>query len=242
MTGQEIQIEAADGGRFTAYLSVPDQAKDGPLPGLMVLPEIYNINEHIRGVADGFAAEGFVTLAPDVFWRLEPDTYLPYTPDGQTQARALNQRLDVDRLVDDLGHCIATLRGRPECTGRVGVTGFCLGGKLTYLCATRHPINAAVSYYGVKIDQYLEEADKLTCPAILHFAGNDSHVPPEAVDAITNRLAGHQNVGIHLYPEAEHGFNRAGYPPYHEASADLAMGRTLALFNDALAAAAVPAK
>ena len=117
MPGQEITVTATDGGRFTAYLTPPPST---PAPGLLVLPEIYNINDHIRGVAEGFAAEGYLVLAPDVFWRVEPETYLPYTPDGQTRARALNQRLDVDALIEDLGACVATLKAHPDCTGKVG--------------------------------------------------------------------------------------------------------------------------
>ncbi len=232
MPGQEITVTASDGGRFTAYLTPPPAA---PAPGLLVLPEIYNINDHIRGVAEGFAAEGYLVLAPDVFWRVEPETYLPYTPDGQTRARALNQRLDVDTLIEDLGACVATLKAHPDCTGKVGATGFCLGGKLAYLCAARLGVDAAVSYYGVKIENYLDEADRIACPTVLHFAGRDPHVPPEAVTAIRARMDTMANVDIYLYPEAEHGFNRAGYPPYHEASAALARRRTLALFRSALA-------
>lgn len=228
MTDEKIAITTSDNESFEAFLGMPPGGKG---PGLLVLPEIYNSNEHIRGVAQGFAAEGFVTLAPDVFWRLQPQTYLPYTEDGQAQARALNQRLDVDALVDDLGVCIATLKARAECTGKVGVTGFCLGGKLTYLCAARHAIDAAVSYYGVKIDQYLDEADTVSCPTLLHFAEQDSHVPPDAVAAISACMDGRANVRIHMYEGAEHGFNRAGYPPYHAASAELAMSRTLEHFR-----------
>lgn len=234
LKGKEIEITAADGGKFVAYLSLPPA---GAGPGLLVLPEIYNSNDHIRTVADGFAAEGFVVLAPDVFWRLAPGTWLSYTEVGREQARALNARLDVDRLIDDLGACIATLRARPEGTGKVGATGFCLGGKLAYLCAARHDIDAAVTYYGVKIEDYLDEADQVTCPMVMHFAGNDSHVPPEAVARIQARMAGRDNVAIHVYPGAEHAFNRKGYPSYHAAHAATAMARTLALFRSALAPA-----
>jgi carboxymethylenebutenolidase len=228
MADEEITLTAPDGGSFAGFLSLPP---GGSGPGLLVLPEIYNSNEHIRSVAQGFAAEGFVTLAPDVFWRLEPGAYLPYTADGQAQARALNQRLDVDALLDDLGQCLAALRARPECTGKLGATGFCLGGKLTYLCAARHAIDAAVSYYGVKIDAYLNEADSIACPLLLHFAEKDSHVPPETVAAIRARIGDRPNVDIHVYDGAEHGFNRRGYPPYHEAAARLAMDRTLSHFR-----------
>lgn len=228
MADEKVTITASDGGRFDAFLGVPPQ---GTGPGLLVLPEIYNSNDHIRAVAQGFAAEGFVTLAPDVFWRLEPGAYLPYTPEGQAKARALNQQLDVDALLDDLGQCLAALRARPECTGKLGATGFCLGGKLTYLCAARHAIDAAVSYYGVKIDTFLDEADAVACPIVFHFAEQDSHVPPEAVTAIRSRMGDRADVAIHIYDGAEHGFNRKGYPPYHEAAAGLAMGRTLDHFR-----------
>ena len=232
MPGEDIQVTAADGGTFTAYLSTPPS---GHGPGLLVLPEIYNANEHIRSVADGFAEEGFVAMSPDVFWRLKPDTYLPYTTAGQAEARALNQSLDVDHLVDDLGACVEALRARRECTGKVGATGFCLGGKLAYLCAARLPIDAAVSYYGIKIDTYLDEADAISCPILFHFAEHDSHVPPQAVVAVTARMIARENATIHVYDGAEHGFNRQGYPPYHAPSAALAMRRTLAHFDAYLA-------
>jgi carboxymethylenebutenolidase len=225
MPGEEIRVTANDGGTFTAYVSTPPS---GGGPGLLVLPEIYNSNEHIRGVADGFAAEGFVTLSPDVFWRLEPDTYLPYTPEGQAKARSLNQRLDIDALLGDLGACLTALKERPDCTGKLGATGFCLGGKLAYLSAARHDIDAAVSYYGVKIDTYLDEVDAITCPILFHCAENDSHVPPEAVAAIREKISGRPTAELFVYDGAEHGFNRKGYPPYHQPSADLAMQRTLA--------------
>ncbi|MDP6352420.1 MAG: dienelactone hydrolase family protein [Alphaproteobacteria bacterium] len=231
MTETEISVTAADGRDFAAYLSVPPS---GHGPGLLVLPEIYNANKHIRGVADGFAAEGFVALAPDVYWRLEHGAYLPYTAEGQARARALNKRLDLDRLIADLGACATTLRGRPECHGKVGGIGFCLGGKLAYLCAARLDVDAAVSYYGVKIEAFLDEADNVTCPLLLHFAGNDSHVPPDAVAAVRARLTDKSNVTIHVYTGAEHGFNRAGYPPYDAASAKLARVRSLDLLERAL--------
>ncbi len=232
MTDRKITIPAPDGGEFTAWLALPPE---GSGPGLLVLPEIFNSNEHIRGVAQGFAAEGFVTLAPDVFWRLEPEVYLPYTDEGRAKARSLNEKLDVDTLLGDLGACLDALRAQSECTGKLGVTGFCLGGKLTYLCAARHAVDAAVSYYGVGIDRYLGEADSIDCPMVLHFAENDSHVPPESVAQVRDRLAGRDDVAIHVYEGAEHGFNRRGYPPHHQPSADLAMTRTLALFRSALA-------
>ena len=231
MATEEITITAADGGTFTAHLARPIT---GLGAALIVLPEIYNSNDHIRSVAEGFAAQGYLALAPDVYWRNEPNVYLPYTPEGQEKARAMNAKLDVDKLVEDLGACVTALKARDDCNGKVGATGFCLGGKLAYLCGTRLGIDAVVGYYGVKIDSYLDEANKLACPTVLHFAENDTHVPPEAYQAIKDRLGDKSNVTINLYEGAEHGFNRKGYPPYHAEAADQAMTRTLVLFSTAL--------
>jgi carboxymethylenebutenolidase len=226
--GEEIRITAADGGTFAGYLALPAQV---PAPGLIVLPEIFNTNAHIRAVADGYAADGFVAFAPDVFWRREPGSYLPYTDEGRAKAYALRARLDNDQFTRDLGDAIAALRARPDCTGKVGVMGFCLGGLLAYLASTRLPIDAAVSYYGVQIDPHLGEADRLGCPLLMHFAENDPHVPTETVAAIQARLGGLSNVNIHIYPGTEHGFNRQGYPPYNEAAAAQARQRTIAHFR-----------
>lgn len=226
--GQEIEIVAADGGRFAGYLAVPQRT---PAPGLIVLPEVFNTNPHIRAVADGYAAAGFTVIAPDVYWRQEPGNYLPYTDEGRAKAQSLRGRLDTDQFARDLGDVAAALRARPDCTGKVGLMGFCLGGKFAYLAATRLPIDASVGYYGVQIDQHLDEADRLKCPLLLHFAENDPHVPPETVAAVQNKLGGSDKVAIHIYPGTEHGFNRQGYPPYHEAAAATARQRTLAHFR-----------
>jgi carboxymethylenebutenolidase len=111
--GQEIQITAADGGRFASYLALPSRA---PAPGLVVLPEVFNTNPHIRSVADGYAAEGFVVMAPDVYWRQEAGCYGSYTDEGRAKAQSLRARLDTDQFARDLGDVIAALRARPDCT------------------------------------------------------------------------------------------------------------------------------
>lgn len=122
--GQEVEIAAADGGKFIGYLSLPSSPR---APGLIVLPEVFNTNAHIRAVVDGYASAGFVALAPDVYWRQEAGNYLPYTDEGRAKAQSLRARLDTDQFTRDLGDAIAALRARPECTGKVGVMGFCLG-------------------------------------------------------------------------------------------------------------------
>jgi carboxymethylenebutenolidase len=223
--GTEIQLTAADGGTFAGYLALPASL---PAPGLVVLPEVFNTNDHIRSVADGYAEAGYVVIAPDIYWREEAGCYLPYTDEGRAKAQALRAAQGTDAFASDLGDVVAALKARADCTGKVGVMGFCLGGKFTYLSSVRHAIDAAVSYYGVQIDEHLDEADALKCPILMHFASTDPHVPAETVAAIQARMGDWDNVDIHVYPNTEHGFNRYGYPPHDEAAAALARERTLA--------------
>ncbi len=225
--GTEIRITAADGGDFAAYLALPAVT---PSPGIVLLPEVFNTNDHIRAVADGYAEAGYVVVAPDVYWREEAANYLPYTDEGRAKAQSLRARMDTDQYARDLGDTVEALRARDDCTGKVGVMGFCLGGKFTYLSSVRHPIDAAVGYYGVQIDEHLDEADALKCPLLLHFAETDPHVPDATVAAIRVRMGDWDNVDIHIYPGTEHGFNRQGYEPYNEAQAAIARERTLAHF------------
>ena len=222
--GREIEIEAADGHTFAGYLALPAKT---PAPGLIVLPEVFNTNAHIRAVADGYAEDGYVALAPDVYSRQEPGSYLPYTDDGRAKAQALRAALDTDQFARDLDDTIAALRDSDACDGKVGVMGFCLGGKFTYISAVRHQIDAAVGYYGVQIDEHLDEADALKCPLLLHFAETDPHVPEPTVAAIKARMGDWEKVDIHIYPGTEHGFNRFGYDPFNEAQAAIARQRTL---------------
>ncbi|MEZ5815749.1 MAG: dienelactone hydrolase family protein [Hyphomicrobiaceae bacterium] len=230
--GQDIKISARDGKTFDGYLAFPATT---PAPGIVLLPEVFNTNPHIRSVCDGYAADGFVVLAPDVYWRQEPRSYMSYTDEGRAKAQALRARLDTDQFARDLEDTVAALRARAECTGKAGVMGFCLGGKFTYLSSVRHRIDAGVSYYGVQIDQHLDEAANLKCPLLMHFAENDPHVPLPTVEKIRTALAPTRNAEIHVYPGAEHGFNRYGYPPHNAEQAAIARERTLAHFRRHLA-------
>ncbi len=124
--GRSIEIRAADGGAFAGYLSLPPA---GSGPGLVILQEIFGVNEHIRAVADRYAEEGYVVLAPDLFWRLKPGLELGFTPDQVRTAREYGQRFDTDQGVKDIGAAIETLRAHPACKGKVGAIGYCMGGQ-----------------------------------------------------------------------------------------------------------------
>ncbi|MGK9166897.1 dienelactone hydrolase family protein [Inquilinus limosus] len=228
MTSRWIDITADDGGRFQGYLAVP---ASGFGPGILLLQEIFGVNAHIRAVADLYAEEGYVVLAPDLFWRLEPRVELGYGEAEVARARELLGRFDVDRAVADCGAALATLRRLPECRGKVGALGFCLGGRLAYLVAARSHVDAAVSYYGTGLEPLLGEADAIRCPMVFHFPEKDRHLPPQTRDAIAAAFEGREDVQLFLYPGADHGFNVPERAAFDKPAALMAHSRSLALFR-----------
>ncbi len=226
MSGREIIISGDDGANFSGYLACPES---GSGPGLLLAQEIFGVNQTMRAVADYFAEEGYVCLVPDLFWRIEPGIQLGYSPAEFEQAFGHYQTFDVDRGIDDLGAALNTLRQRPECSGQAGVMGFCLGGKLAYLVATRHDPAVAVCFYGVGIDQALDEAAKIDCPIVFHFAGADQFVPPDAVAKVRETIGAQAGIEIYEYPDVDHAFyNRDRAEVYDKPSAMMAHSRTIA--------------
>ncbi len=228
MSGAMIQIDIGV-GKLDAYLARPEDS--GPWPGIILLGEVYNVNHWVRAVADGYAQQGFIVLAPDLYWRQEPGRFLDYTPEDQKVARSLGFSMDLSAFTGDMKGYVRELAETPGCSGKVGTVGFCLGGKLVYLAMSRGLADAGVAYYAVQVDQFLEEAEGLTRPLMMHFAELDEHVPPDSYQAVNTRLSPLPNVNIFMYEGADHGFNRFGYPPYHKPSADLALERTLGFLH-----------
>lgn len=229
MAGEMIRIGAGDGASVEAYLAKP--AGDGPWPGVVLLAEVYNVNHWVREVADGYAEQGYLCLAPDLYWRQEPRRYLEYNPQDQQVARTLGFSMDLDAFTGDMADYAKALKDRPDCVGKVGAVGFCLGGKLVYLAIARDLVDAGVAYYAVQVDQFLDEAPNVKKPLLMHFAELDEHVPQDAVAKIKAAIGAKPNVEIHDYPGADHGFNRFGYPPFHAEAAELALGRSLAFLK-----------
>ena len=228
MTGTTITVAAGDGGEFQAYVSTPET---GSGPGIVLLQEIFGVNRSMRDVADYYAEEGYVVIAPDLFWRIEPGIELGYSEAEVRQARAYKQQFDVDQSLDDIAAAVAALRAMPECTGKVGALGFCLGGRLAYLTAARGAVDCAVGYYGGGIDQSLAEAARIACPMALHFGTEDTSIPMDAVARIQDALAGRDDVEIYIYPGAGHGFAAKPRASYDKPSAMMAHSRSIALFR-----------
>jgi carboxymethylenebutenolidase len=228
MAGQWIEIKAADGGKFRGYLAVPASGKG---PGIVLCQEIFGINAYIREVADYYAEEGYVVLAPDLFWRLEKDVDLGYTEEEWKKAFDFLQRFDIDKGMEDITAAVRALRTRPEVAGKVGALGFCLGGRLAYLAAARSGVDCAVGYYGVTIEKYLNEAAKIKVPMVLHFASEDKYAPPEAVEKIKNAFKGRNEVEIYIYQGVDHAFARTGGMHYDRPASMMAHSRSIALFR-----------
>ena len=226
----KVRIPSGDGGDFSAYLAEP--AGTAPAPALIVILEIRGVNANLRAICDDYAARGYLATAPDLLWRVEPDLdYDPDTPAGWDKAMKINAAFDEAKAVDDLKATLAWVRGYPRSNGIVGALGFCLGGKLAYLMATRSDVQAAVGYYGIGIDKALGETSAISHPLMLHIAGEDRFVPPDAQQRIADGLAAVPGAEAHIYPGADHAFARKDGIRFHAEAAALADARTAAFLD-----------
>lgn len=216
---------------FTGYLALPPAGRG---PGLLLWPEIFGINPHIRAVAEQYALDGFVVLAPDVFWRDAPRVELGYEGADRDQALGLMRRYEEALARADITTALQALRARPEVQGKVGSLGYCMGGRLAYLTAATTNVDAAVAYYGGGIQNLLALADDVRCPLQLHYAEIDDSIPLTAVQAVREALP---QAEVHLYARARHGFNCWARAAYHAPSATLAHGRSLAFLAHTLSGA-----
>lgn len=227
MAEDEINIKCPD-GTFMAYLATPP-ARTGP--GVVVAQEVFSVNHVMREICDDLAMTGYFVLCPDLFWRQEPGIQLTDQTDEEWQrAFRLFEGFDVDKGVADLEVALAHLRTTQGCSGRVGGVGYCLGGLLAYLLATRTDIDCSVSYYGVNINALLDEAPRIANPLMLHVAEEDAFVPKDAQSAVKQGLGGSRQVTYHSYPGVDHAFARVGGANYDKQVATLANQRTADFF------------
>ena len=224
-----IDVPTLEGdGSFNAYLAEPEGSPRG---AIVVIQEIFGVNPGIRRKADHWASLGYLALAPDLFWRLEPGVELdPDVPDQFQSALGLMQKFNQDQGIRDIEAAIREARRRVPEGGRVGVVGYCLGGRLAYMTAARTDVDASVGYYGVGLDNLLHEKHAIARPLLLHIAGADHFVPPEAQAAIHEGLDNHPRVTIHDYPGVDHGFAAEMGLRRSEKAAGLADRRTEAFF------------
>jgi|OM-RGC.v1.011705218 carboxymethylenebutenolidase len=219
----------ADGDEFGAYLAKPSS---GSGPGIVLLHEIFGVTGWIKDTADLFAAQGYCVAAPEMFWRLERNFAGDFwVPEQRQKGFEFRGRVDHDKAISDIAATIAYLKSLPECNGKIGVTGFCTGGTMTYLSAARLEIDAAVAYYGTQIHEFLEEGQNISCPTILHAGTSDEHVSLEVLGDIKEALAPNPNITIHEY-DAGHAFANTERDTHFVADATAAAhAHTYELFN-----------
>lgn len=224
--GEWVQLKAKDGHELSAYLSGPEGAPKG---GLVVVQEIFGVNPHIRSVVDGFAKEGYMAIAPALFDRFQRGVELRYEGEDLQKAFGLYQKLRPETALLDVA---AGFKHIESAGAGAGVVGYCYGGLMSWLSATRGPANgfepkACVGYYAGGIGNVAGEQP--TCPVMLHFGANDDHIGPEQIEAVREA---HPEVEIFVYEGAGHGFNCDARASFNSEAASLARERTLAFFAE----------
>lgn len=223
VTTQWIDINSAD-GNFGAYLAIPHTGKG---PGIVLLQEIFGVNEHIRSVAEQYAADGYLVIVPDLFWRSGKRIELTYDEPGWKRAVELMNATDIDKAQADIELAIKALKDQPGLDGGIASIGYCFGGLLSYHTAANGLVDVAIAYYGGGIQDQLERADQIEVPLLMHFGEEDSHISLEAVEKIAERFENNENVEIVVYPEAQHGFNCSHRDSYNQRASAEAHGNTL---------------
>src|SRR5271169_4971658 len=221
--GDRITIEGQDGA-FNAYIARP---KILPAATVVVLQELFGVNADIRNTCDELAEQGFVAVAPDLFWRQEPgvDLSLKSEADWQHGLR-LYQAYDRDAGVRDIKDTLDAVAKLPDCTGKIAIQGYCLGALMTFLTAVRCRVDAAVAYHGADTEKCLGEVDNLHAPLLMHLGEEDEFISTAAQAQIKAALAGRLDATVCSYPGQHHAFARHNGAHYDAAAATLANGRT----------------
>jgi carboxymethylenebutenolidase len=227
-----IQIKATDGsGEFAAYVVEP---KTKPAGVVVLIQEIFGVNQAMRDTAAWVADLGFIAVAPDLFWRIEPGIDITDKTDAEwKRAFELFQAFDQVKGIEDLKATVAAARDLPGSTGKVATIGYCLGGRLAFMMAVQSDADANISYYGVGLDGLLDGLSKVTKPLVVHIADKDEFFPAEGRAKVVATTKGHPHIATYIYPNADHAFARVNGTHWDGLSATIANGRSA----EALAAA-----
>lgn len=221
-------------GASQAYLA--ESGPNAARAGILLLPEIYNLNTWIKEVAQRYAAQGFTVLVPDLFWRQAAGIDLPYTPEGQQRGRAHGASLERRQAAQDILAVAAWLRQRLAPRTPLAAIGFCLGGELALLAAARPVddlarLDAAIAYYPTFMERHLDALSNIHIPTLVHIGEHDHRTPPELVQQLKTGLRGNARARVDVHPGADHGFGRFGHPPFHQEAAKRAETSTLDLLD-----------
>ncbi|SFM69076.1 dienelactone hydrolase family protein [Variovorax sp. OV329] len=220
---ESIRIDSPDGS-FMAYMARPGAT---PAPAVVVIHEVFGVNADLRQTCDELAAQGYLAICPDLFWRVEPGLDMTDRTEAErAKALALYNAFDLDTGVADIAATIDAARRLPECSGKVGVVGYCLGGLLSYLTAARVGADAAVAYYPGNADRHIDEAKDVDSPLIVHLAEEDEYIGKPAQRQIREALADRPMVQLFSYPGCGHAFARHRGMAFDAEAAALANRRT----------------
>jgi carboxymethylenebutenolidase len=220
-----ITITASDGtGSFSAYVVEP---KTKPTGVVVLIQEVFGVNQAMRDIAAWVADLGFIAVCPDLFWRIEPGIDITDKSDAEwKRAFELFQAFDQPKGIEDLEATVAASRTLPGANGKVATMGYCLGGRLAFMMAQQSDADANISYYGVGLDSLVADLDKITKPLVVHIADNDEFFPPEGRAAVVAATRGHKQIATHIYPNADHAFARVNGIHWDGRSATIANGRS----------------
>jgi carboxymethylenebutenolidase len=234
--GRYISIKMGNDKEMRCYLASP---KGDEGPGIVLAMSIYGVNSELRAAAEYFCALGYVVLAPNLFWAMDPDHGVEFSDAGQRRAGELLQRFDDQHGVESLGVAARSLRQRPECHGGVAAVGWCMGGRLAYLSAAAQSFDAAAAFYPTWLETRLDLADSITCPLSLHLPESEPYAKEEdALQSIERRFCDRENVELFVYPGATHGFDFSPPEPYHRWASQLANSRVALLLKRTIGAEA----
>jgi carboxymethylenebutenolidase len=224
----QIAIKSPD-GTFNAYVSRPPKL---PAPVVVVLQELFGVNADIRATCDELAKQGFIAIAPDLFWRQEPDVDLDVRSKTDWQhGLRLYGAYDRDAGAHDIAQTLRTAVKLPESTGRIALQGYCLGALMAFITAARHEVDAAVAYHGADTEKYLGEVGSLRAPLLMHLGEEDEFISKTAQAQIKAALAKKPNATVYSYPGQRHAFSRHNGTHYNATAAVLAGRRTSEFLN-----------
>jgi carboxymethylenebutenolidase len=208
-----IEMVKVPDGEFRLHVWTPERGRG---PGILLIQEIFGVGEYMEAVAEDLTAMGYVVAAPDMFWRIEPDWTTKHTEEALPKGMSMVSQFDWDKGQDDVEAALQALKGLPEVDGRVGVIGFCFGGTLAYLLATRAEADAVVSFYGSGVPGALGALDAVRSPLQFHFGGSDDYIPREDVAAVERAVAGRDRTEIHVQEDGGHAFHNRKAPMFYQ--------------------------
>ena len=224
MSGREISYTTRDNESFSGYIFEPDDAVK--VPGILLITAIFGVDDEMKELSEAWAADGFIVSVPDIFWRV-----MSGPTDDMEKAFSRYNAFDAEQGFRDVEDLMDDLRSNPRCNGKIGVLGFCFGGRYAQVAATRFGADAVGAFHGTLIENHLDEVSSVSCPVSFHFGAEDAFVPLETVEQIQTAYASHDRAEITIHDGAGHNFSMPYKQGYHAGVAATSRQAVLDVFN-----------